>query len=156
MDNHNVRNSRSVSSRRPDHRDANTRNYTSSHHHFSSNQRSNRSSSSMAFESSSARFSSSAGIGLSDRSQIGSPTASFAAPSLSRLTIPYVNPHLHTNALHLACVNGDKQLLIKLVTSSDASGLNLHTSSRSVDRGNGSRASMRSMNINTYFTGETY
>ncbi|XP_075245472.1 uncharacterized protein LOC142339358 isoform X2 [Convolutriloba macropyga] len=153
MDNHNVRNSRSVSSRRPDHRDANTRNYTSSHHHFSSNQRSNRSSSSMAFESSSARFSSSAGIGLSDRSQIGSPTASFAAPSLSRLTIPYVNPHLHTNALHLACVNGDKQLLIKLVTSSDASGLNLHTSSRSVDRGNGSRASMRSMNINTYFTG---
>ena len=43
------------------------------------------------------------------------------AHNISRLTIPTVTPHGFTNALHIACVNGDKQFIAKLLTGNSSS-----------------------------------
>ena len=150
MDNLNVKSSRS--SRRHSHHHTNHHTHSSSsnhHYHFSTNQpHSSRSSSSVTSHAHRSHNVSGFFGRSADRAQLGSPTASFAAPSLSRLTIPHVNPNARTNALHLACINGDKQLVIKLVNSSDG-----NLSSRSVDRNSGNSARNSTRSAKNVFNG---
>ncbi|XP_063718896.1 inversin-like isoform X3 [Symsagittifera roscoffensis] len=151
MDNLNVKSSRS--SRRHSHHHTNHHTHSSSsnhHYHFSNNQpHSSRSSSSVTSHAHRSHNVSGFFGRSADRAQLGSPTASFAAPSLSRLTIPHVNPNARTNALHLACINGDKQLVIKLVNSSDG-----NLSSRSVDRNSGNSARNSTRSAKNVFNGQ--
>ncbi len=115
---------------------------TSSYQNFLSAAPSARSASSSSVLS--ARF-------ASDRSQIGSPTQSAVAPPLSRLYIPSTTPHGHTNLLHLACINGDKQSVIRLIsgTASDSSPY----LSKSEKGSHSARASMNSLNVQSAVSG---
>ena len=77
-------------------------------------------------------------------------SSSAGAHNLSRLTIPTVTPHGFTNALHIACVNGDKQFIIKLISGTQSSSTSYLSGQNKSDKGSVSvRASMNSLLVSS-------